>query len=335
MSQSVVSINPSNGALSGNTFVTIVLSGFSGPITNNFTLTIGGVSCTSASWINLTTVTAVVPAGQALGAQNVVFTDTTGSQTATLSGGYTYNNPGQTTLGTIRTAAQQRSDFLNSNFITTAEWNSYINASMFELYDILVQKFGDDYFVAIPYTYTTSSQINPLTQASTYQLPGDFYKGLGVEVALNPNDPNSWVTLRKFEFIQRNLWNYPNVYTFYGITNLRYRFNGNNLMIVPIPSSGQTVRIWYVPRLSYLINDADTLDAVSGWEEYIITDVCIKALTKEESDASVFIAQKNALLKRIEEVAENRDIGEPETVSDSKLRNFAWSDDNSSGGNRF
>jgi hypothetical protein len=233
----------------------------------------------------------------------------------------------------MRTTIRQRCDFVNNQFITDAEFNSYINASMFELYDILVQRFGNDYQVATPYTYTTSGNVNPQTGASTYPLPGDFYKLLGAEVALNPQDPNSWVTLRKFEFIQRNLWNFPNVYTFYGVTNLRYRLNGNNLMIVPIPSSGQTIRIWYVPRLSYLQSDNDTLDAVSGWEEYIIADVCIKALAKEESDTSVFVGQKAALLQRINEAAENRDIGEPETVSDSKRRNFAWGDPGDNGGN--
>lgn len=227
-------------------------------------------------------------------------------------------NPGQTTLGNIRLQARQRADRVNSQFVTDQELNTYIDQSYKELYDLLVQKFGDDYFVATPYTYTT------VQNQQAYPLPSDFYKLLGTEVALNPLDPNSWVTLRKFEFIQRNLWNFPNVYTFYGITNLRYRLNGNNLYLVPVPSSGQTIRIWYSPRPNQLINDTDTLDMVSGWEEYIVVDTCIKMMVKEESDVSAFAAQKMALIKRIEEAAENRDVGEPERVSDSKRRNFAW-----------
>lgn len=232
--------------------------------------------------------------------------------------------PGQTTVANVILQAQQRCDRVNSNFITQQEWTSYSNESYKELYDLLIQKFGNDYFIATPYTYTTSGTVDSVTQASTYPLPNDFYKLMGAEVALNPADPNSWVTIRKFEFIQRNLWNFPNVYTFYGVTNLRYRLNGSNLFIVPIPSSGQTLRIWYAPRPNQLLNPTDTLDMVSGWEEYIITDICIKAMAKEESNTDVFMAQKAALKQRIEEAAENRDIGEPETVSDSKRRNFAW-----------
>lgn len=239
--------------------------------------------------------------------------------------------PGQTTLGNVRLEAQQRSDLVYSSNITTQEWNSMIGNSYKELYDILLQKFGNDYFIQVPYTYTTSGQIDPDTQAQTFPLPNDFYKLMRCEVALNPADPNSWITLKKFEAIQANLWNYPNVYTFYGITNLRYRLWGSNLQIVPIASAGQTIRIWYAPRPNQLINDTDVVDAISGWEEYIVADVCIKSLAKQEQDPSVFVLQKQALLKRIEEAAENRDIGMPETVSDSRRANFAWGDPNGGG----
>jgi hypothetical protein len=231
---------------------------------------------------------------------------------------------GNVSLVSVRNQVLQRCDRVGSQFVDMVALNQFITGSYKELYDILKQKFGDDYFVATPYSYTTDGG------SQLYPLPPDFYALLGVEVALNPNDPNSWVTLRKFEFIQRNLWNYPNVYTFYGITNLRYRLNGNNLMIVPIASANQTIRIWYVPRPAVLVKDTDILDGISGWEEYVIVDACIKYLIKEESleQAQAFASQKAALIKRIEEAAENRDIGEPETVSDSKRRNFSWSDDN-------
>lgn len=235
-------------------------------------------------------------------------------------------NPGQTTVGNVRLECQQRMDRIYASNITNQEWNSMISQSFKELYDILIQKFGDDYFVAPPVTYTTTGQIDPVYQAQVFPLPSNFYKLRRCEVALNSNDPNSWVTLKQFNDIQANLWNFPNVYTFYGITNLRYRLMGSQLQIVPIAAAGQTIRIWFAPRPSQLINDTDTLDAVSGWEEYIVADVCAKGMIKSEEDAGPFLLQKAGMLKRIEDAAENRNIGEPQTVSDSKTRNFAWSD---------
>lgn len=62
---------------------------------------------------------------------------------------------------------------------------------------------------------------------------------------------------------------------------------------------------------------SNIIDGVSGWEEYIVADVCIKIMAKEESDASVFIQQKERLLKRITAAAANRDVGSPQTVSNS------------------
>lgn len=241
--------------------------------------------------------------------------------------------PGQTTLGNMRLEVQQRSDLVNSFNITTQEWNSMISQSYKELYDILIQKFGNDYYIQIPYTWQTTGTIDPIYQAQVFALPNDFYKSMRVEVALNPSDPNSWITLKKFEAIQANLWNYPNVYTFYGITNLRYRIWGSNLQIVPISQAGQTIRMWYSPRPNQLINDADIIDGISGYEEYIIADTAIKALVKQESieQAQAFSLQKDALMKRIEQAAENRDVGTPETVSDSRRANFSWNDPSDGG----
>ena len=104
---------------------------------------------------------------------------------------------------------------------------------------------------------------------------------------------------------------------------MRYRLMGSQIEFVPTPSAGQTIRIWYIPRLVELLQDTDMVDGVSGWTEYIITDAAIKALQKEESDVSVLAAQKMALIKRIEESAMNRDVGQPDTITDIR-RNGAW-----------
>ena len=228
--------------------------------------------------------------------------------------------PGQTTAGNIILEAQQRCNKENSQFYTSQELMSMASQSYKDLYDKVVTAYGDDYYVATPYTYTTGQN------QQLYPLPTDFYKLLLCEVALNPQDPNSYVTLKQFNLIQKNLWNYPNQYTMYGITNLRYRINGSNLMLVPQTQGNQTIRIWYVPRPHQLINLTDTVDGVAGWEEYMIADICIKMLAKEESDVSVFAAQKAEMEKRLLEMSKNRNLGEPQTVSDSKYRNFAWGD---------
>jgi len=239
---------------------------------------------------------------------------------------------GQVSLKSLRDQAQQRADRVNSQFVTLPEWNKYVTQSYKELYDLLIAAYGNDYYVKQPYQYATSGTIDPNYNAQVFPLPSDFYKLILCECALNPGDSNSWVTLRQYERIQQNLWNFPNVYTFYGITNLRYRLTGTQLQIVPIASAGQTIRIWYAPRPATLVADTDLVDGLSGWEEYIIDDVAAKALAKEESDVTELLGRKMAMKQRLEEMAANRNIAEPMKVSDSRMRNFAWSDGEGAGG---
>lgn len=228
------------------------------------------------------------------------------------------------TLSELITAIRQRADFQNSQFVTDAELQSYINQSYFELYDLLVQKYGDNYYVQTPYTFVTDG-INQF-----FNLPSDFYKLLGVDLAL-ANTQDSWVTIRPFNFSDRNRYAVPNFQSFYGVTNMRYRLNADQLWLTPIPASNQTIRIWYVPKLTTLVTGTDTVQGISGWTEYIIVDGCIKALAKEESDPSVFLLQKQALIQRIEAAAENRDAANPATVSDTQYSDFWWPTGSGSG----
>lgn len=232
------------------------------------------------------------------------------------------------TLAELRTATRQRADMVNSQFVTDAELNSYINQSYFELYDLLVSKFGDNYYVAPPYTFQTDGT------NFQYALPTSppVYKLLGVDLQLGNNE-SSYVTIRPFEMIDRNRYAVPNFQSFYGLTNLRYRLNGDNIWFTPIPAANQTIRLWYVPRMTTLLSDTDTVDGVSGWTEYIICDAAMKCMQKEESDVSVLMAQKQMLIQRIEAMAEARDAGSPAKVSDNLYADFWFPTGSGSGTN--
>lgn len=235
------------------------------------------------------------------------------------------NIPTTMRLSDLRIATRQRADMVNSFFVSDDELNSYINQSYFELYDILVQKYGDDYYFAPPLTFSTdgTSQFYALPDGTNYNGAPALYKFVGLDLGLSTTQ-DSFVTIRPFTFAERNRYAVPNFQSFYGVTNLRYRLNGSNLYLTPVPSQGQHLRLWYIPRMNQLVNDADTVDGISGWTEYIIIDAAIKCLQKEESDISVLGAQKMAMISRIEAAAENRDAGNPAVVSDTQSTDFWW-----------
>lgn len=221
-------------------------------------------------------------------------------------------NSGDISLGQLRIMAQQRADLQTSGFVSTSEWNSNINQSYFELYDLLITLY-EDYFLQTPYTFTT-------TGAQSYTLPTDFYKLLGVDCGLS-NGSNAFASLKKFDFLNRNAYVYPQLNsTVLGIFDLRYRLMGNSIYFIPTPASGQVIKLWYIPKLTQLLKDTDILSGISGWSEYVLVDAAIKAMQKEESDVSALMMQKQALIKRIEDSAMNRDAGQPDTIADSRSR---------------
>ncbi len=225
-------------------------------------------------------------------------------------------NTGDLSLGELRLRAKQRADRVNSPFVLDSEWDSYISQSYFELYDLLITLY-EDYFVKAPL-------IIPTTNEAQYTLPTDFYKLKGVDLGLSSNT-NAFVTLKKFNFISRNRFVYPQLTSTYaGVFNLQYRLVGNTLMLIPTPSAGQYLRVWYIPKLTQPLQDTDIISGVSGWTEYIIVDAAIKALQKEESDTNVLMAQKMALIKRINDSASNRDADQSDTISDIRTQSERW-----------
>ena len=102
----------------------------------------------------------------------------------------------------------------------------------------------------------------------------------------------------------------------------------NQIEFIPTPSAGQAIRLWYIPRLTQLLQDTDTTNTgISGWIEYVIVRSAMYALAKEESDISVLTQQLLFLKGRIEETAANRDAGMPDTISDTNQGNWSngWS----------
>lgn len=258
-----------------------------------------------------------------------------GTSPATIAQSVVPAPTGEMTLGAIRLKAQQRADRVNSNFVTMPEWNSYINQAMFELYDLLITVY-EDYYVASPIQFVCdgTTYLYPLPNGSNTFLnanntaqtvtPPSYYKLLGVDLALN-NAVNAYVTINKFNFIDRNRFVYPNTAsTIYGVFNLQYRVMGSNLEFIPTPSTGQAIRLWYIPRLTELLQDTDiTTTGISGWIEYVIVRAAKYALDKEESDTAKLDTEILFLKGRIEESAANRDAGQPDSISDTRS-NGGW-----------
>lgn len=230
---------------------------------------------------------------------------------------------GSTTLSAVQTLVRQESDTENDPHVSDSEILAYINASYLEFYDMLVTSFGEDYFTAkatIPVDGT--SQEYSLPDGTLYSAAPAFYKGLLVEGSTNPSNGSAWITLKKFNLSEKNRYNLANQALVTGYFWPKYRLHGSKLLLQPVPAAGLTLRLWYAPKLTPLANANDVLEDWGGWLEYVVVDAAIKVLQKQERDVSVLAGRKNALKARIEHAAANRDVGEPNTVSETTPDGF-------------
>lgn len=219
--------------------------------------------------------------------------------------------PGQTTLAAVRTLVRSLTDVTSSQVVTDSEINSYINLDYQELYGLLVTSFEDNYFLAAPYQFQTDGS------TLIYPVPSDFFKLRGVDLSLS-GTPGSYITLKPFNFRERNRLNnaYAPSQSFNVLQDVRYQLNGSGIMLTPLAQAGQTIQLWYVPRVQPLINDTDILDGVNGWEQYVIAAVSAKVMIKQQLDPSEYVARQQAMASRIIEEAANRNAGDATTVSD-------------------
>lgn len=238
--------------------------------------------------------------------------------------------PGQINLGYIRYMAKLKADKLNSQYLTDDEWNFNINQSAFRLYDLLITKFGEKYFLAPPIQISVSNFVVSqgmayvaLPNGALYSSAPAFFKVAGVDVSVNPSN-GQWFTLPKFNWIDRNRYSTLQLSgTVQSIYGLAYCDFGSNLYFIPQPQASLYIQLWYVPIMQQLLRDVDMLPfSVSGWSEIVIVDAAIKALMKEESyeEAAALINERTGLIDRIQETAANRDVGQPNTVSNTRAR---------------
>jgi hypothetical protein len=230
---------------------------------------------------------------------------------------------GGPTLLQIRNAAKDRADMSGSTtsdqLIPDSTWNQYINASLGEYHDLVVR--NDVRF------YLTSSIFTLAPGQNTYPLPVNFMVANGFERSYDGSGtPGTWYDVPKFPWRERN-WGNNSYISLLMLPWVRYNIYGTNIMITPQISAAGLYQLWYYPQPPVLVADTDSMFSLDApgygtmgggddrsWWEYVVVDVAIKALQKEESDVSVLMAQKQGLMARIELMGSDRDFAEPEQI---------------------
>lgn len=205
-------------------------------------------------------------------------------------------------LTTLRSRVRTRADMVNSTFVSDAEVTQFINDAAQELHELIVQNFGDDYFSPQVHSFTT------VAGTEAYNLPTSpaFFKLLGISLQID----GAWRPIRKFAFSAREFYREDTG------GRPRYRLEQSTFRLLPAPAGVYSGKLWYVPKLTLLVNGADELEGVHGWEEFVVVSAAIGCVLKEEGDISSLQLAKQEQVQRIQRASARRDPGAPHQVVD-------------------
>lgn len=269
--------------------------------------------------------------------------------------------PSQTrTLSQLRTEVLQTADMENvSNFIdatTGGELDRYINQSLRELYDLIIQHQGQEFFMErawwhlIPDTDLYTFGGTTLNSTGTVKMT-DMYLFIGMDIhPLGSTDAsekitaisqlgNSHIPMKPLHTRHRyggksdSYDYYPSQVSQNGSltdgTPLYYQLLGKDsnsstlghlhrVRVWPVPDKAYTITTWYIPQPVDLTTGGSLVGGLNGWEDYVVVDAAIKCLQKEESDTSALEMRKQRLIDRISTLASVKNQGDTEYIADTE-----------------
>lgn len=254
------------------------------------------------------------------------------------------------TLLQLRTLARQLSDMTNSTFVTDEEMDTYINLGLQELHDLFAEAMGQEFFLKT-YEITLSPPTNVYNLPDDFHLlrgvdysqsPFPTTTRVSGNISVTTTYTHDVILEEKrdafpilpYMFSERHHWGEEpesrlrkpamrfRVFT----ENISFNIQGevvgptsgtypqHRIRFSPIQSGYALV--WYIPVAPTLAENTDTVVGFHGYEEYPALYAAMRALIKEESDASGVATMLASMQARIRKMAGVRDVGHPERVQD-------------------
>jgi hypothetical protein len=192
----------------------------------------------------------------------------------------------------------------------------YVNQGASELWDLLIEARGPEYFRETAPTITTLAS----TTSYSLQYATAFYLLVSVRVEDATGgyaEPLTSFTSQEEPSLRDSSNGSDGFPTHY---QLRRSSNGSNtLAVLPAHAAGNSLIVDYVPTFTDLTDSAlSSFDGVNGWEEYIVDFAALKMATKDEEWNLVRELREDmkGLRSRILKLAPKRDMHRARRVKD-------------------
>jgi hypothetical protein len=125
--------------------------------------------------------------------------------------------------------------------------------------------------------YLTTSTGSCVAGTATIDLPNDFVALYGVDLTVDGETRE----LQEHTLLERNRFGGASV-TGVPVT---FRMQGSTkITLVPTPDAAYAYSLLYLPTHTELSTDEHTVDGINGWEDWIVYDVGLKCLTRDDDD---------------------------------------------------
>lgn len=194
------------------------------------------------------------------------------------------------------------------DFVTDVESLTYLTSAYRKLLDLITDAGGVD-LLLLSTTLTSPS----------YTLPTNFYRAAAIDAQL---DSNRWTTLRRFNFAERNRRNLDTSFPL-------WRIVGTTLMFEPSQARPTPLRLWYIADFSAASATSDVIQTFGGWDEFLVLDVAMQMLMKEERDMSAQAARYGEVKHRIEIACRELCVVDVETAAkteafEAEVEDYLW-----------
>lgn len=225
---------------------------------------------------------------------------------------------------------RERVDMVDSQFVTSAEMQRFLEAAWQELYSIMVAS-GEDLFIRR--ARISGSAVDPLVTENGDLLVtenGDvIIVGGVVATSSYINMPAQIKALRLVRHVDGARLRKATLHDYESLLDSRrsskplyYRIDMDprnefvRLELLPSPDRSYDFDIYYVPALSLkeFLNSSYASIPVRGWDEYLVLTAGAKCKDKEESDIGNMMKERDILIERIRADLVPFDKSEPDVV---------------------
>lgn len=198
------------------------------------------------------------------------------------------------TRSDLRTLVLSWLDDTAGAYFTSSQVNVWLNMAQREVQKLLLQA-GANYYMKPVETLTVSGQAD-------YVLPSDFMVEHRLEIVVSGTGPTENrqplvpITTNQQDLISIQLG-----------TPTNYYMKKDRVTLSPTPgTSGQTLRLYYSPRVPDMASDSDSPDVPEQYMEFVAILAAYDGFIKDDRDPGHLVHKKEKYEQLLKQMAEDR-----------------------------